>query len=136
MKTLTPPPTNDLAGLQRPASPNTALAAPAGFTPKPDIVTPTYDLPPEQLFALVNGIVAQRPRTRRLSENKERLRANDVERSLVFRFPDIIELQVLPAEGGRSELVLYSHSVQGHYDFGVNRRRIEAILAKVEAQAQ
>ncbi len=136
MTTITPPPTNDLAGLQRPSSPNTALAAPAGFRPKPDIITPTYDIPPERLFALVNGIVAARPRTQRLSEDKDRFRANDVERSLVFHFPDLIELQVLPADGGRSELVLYSRSVQGHYDFGVNRRRLEAILAKLQASAQ
>ena len=133
MSTIAPPPPGDLSGLQRPSSPNTALAGPAGFTPKPDLVTPTYDLPPERLYSLVQGIVGGRPRTQRLAQDPARLRADYVERSLVFRFPDVIQLQVLRAVRGRSELALYSRSLKGHYDFGVNRRRVEAILATLKA---
>ena len=42
---LPPPPLMDTAHIERPSSPNTALAAPDGFSPKPDIVTPIYKVP-------------------------------------------------------------------------------------------
>ena len=41
---LPTPPPMDLAHIVRPASPNTALAAPEGFDPPPDIVTPPYPI--------------------------------------------------------------------------------------------
>jgi hypothetical protein len=34
----------DITHIIRPAAPNTALAAPRGFDPAPDVVTPHYDL--------------------------------------------------------------------------------------------
>lgn len=54
-----------------------------------------------------------------------------VARSLIFNFPDIIWAQVRPAGAGNSELLLYSRSLYGRSDFGVNRRRVETWLAAV-----
>jgi len=42
-------------------------------------------------------------------------------------------VQALPALEGRSDLVLYSYSLKGHYDFGVNRDRVAALLTKLDA---
>jgi len=56
-----------------------------------------------------------------------------VVRSRVFRFPDIVLVQALPALEGRSDLILYSYSLKGHYDFGVNRHRVVALLTKLGA---
>jgi hypothetical protein len=42
----------DMAHIARPASPNSALAAPAGSTQAPDLVTPRYPLAASRLYAL------------------------------------------------------------------------------------
>ncbi len=128
---VTPAP-GDIANIRRPASPNTCLAGPVGFTPKPDLPTPRYDVPPERLFAAARDVIMAQPRTTALALDTSRLRADHVVRSRLFGFPDIVLVQVLRAPGGQSDLVLYSYSLKGHYDFGVNRSRVAAILAALD----
>jgi len=126
----------DFAHLVRPSSPNTALAAPADFPSPPDIVTPVYALPPARLFAVVQQVATAQPGTYKLSEDKAALREGWVARSFVLNFPDIIWAQVRPAGKDSSELLLYSRSVSGYGDFGVNRRRVAAWLAAVAARTR
>jgi hypothetical protein len=58
---LPPPRLIDISQIQRPSSPNTALAAPPEFSPKPDIVTPTYHVPAARLYADVLAVAAAQP---------------------------------------------------------------------------
>ena len=119
--------------MQRPSSPNTYLAAPAGFPLAPDLPTQHYPVAPEQMFATVRKVIAASPRTTELAVDAGRLRADYVVRSRIFRFPDIVLVQVLRASDGQSDLALYSYSLKGHYDFGVNRERVTALLAALNA---
>ncbi len=57
-----------------------------------------------------------------------------VARSAVFNFPDLITAQVNAAGADRSILVLYSRSVYGYADFGVNRQRLDDWLAELRAR--
>jgi uncharacterized protein (DUF1499 family) len=116
------PPVMDMAAIVRPASPNIALAAPAGFQPAPDLVTPAYPLPPGQLYAAVTRMAAAQPLTFPAAAYPDRLQAHFVARSAMFNFPDLIAVQVQPD----STVVLYSRSVYGYSDLGVNRRRLES----------
>jgi len=125
--------TFDAARLVCPARPNTALAAPAGFSPPPDFVTPTYPVPPERLFAVLRGVADGRPRTFLAAEDRARLQAQWVARSRVLNFPDLVSAQVLAARPEASQLVLYSRSVYGYSDFGANRGRLRAWLAAIDA---
>lgn len=120
----------DPHGITRPATPNTALAAPAGFSPAPDIVTPVYKVPPATLFADVEKLAAAEPRTYVQGVLTARLQAQYVVRSAAFNFPDLVMAQVLPGPDKTSaRLVLWSRSVYGRSDFGVNKQRIRAWLA-------
>ena len=96
----------DFMRLVRPSKPNTALAAPAGYTPKPDIVTPIYHVAPSALLAIVARVAAAQPATYKLGEDTPALEEGWVVRSLIFNFPDIIWAQVRPAGAGNSELLL------------------------------
>lgn len=125
----------DFAHLVRSRSPNTALAAPADFVPKPDITTPLYRVAPAQLFAAVRKAAAEQRATYVLAEDPAALQQGWVARSFVLNFPDIIWARVLPAGEGGSELVLYSRSVYGYGDFGVNRRRVADWVKAVSALA-
>jgi hypothetical protein len=122
------PPPMDFAHLVRPRTSNTALAAPAGFTPTPDIVTRRYDVPPEKLFAAIRAVALAQPRTYLQIAYDGRLQAHFVARSLIWNFPDLIAVQVQPD----STLILWSRSVYGESDLGVNRKRLRTWLAALD----
>jgi uncharacterized protein (DUF1499 family) len=123
------PPPMDVRNVVRPSSPNTALAAPKGFSPQPDIVTPVYAVPADRLYAGVQAVAAAQPRTYAAAAYPDRFQADWVARSLVFNFPDTIMAQVSPAGRNQAIMVLYSRSVYGYSDLGVNRQRLAAWLA-------
>ncbi len=124
----------DIAHITRPASPNTALAAPAGFVPTPDIVTPIYRMPAERLFELVQAVAAEQPRTVQAALYPNLLQVHYVARSALVNFPDLVTAQVRPDGSEGSELILYSRSVYGHSDLGVNRKRLQTWFARLQAR--
>ena len=121
-----------LRGIVRPGSPNHALAAPAGFSPAPDLVTPTYAVPAATLLAAVDAVALAQRRVFPLPGRAEMAWRRDyVARSAVFNFPDLVAVEVLPGDGGAG-LVLWSRSVYGRSDLGANRRRLAAWLAALD----
>lgn len=98
------------------------LMAPAGFSPKPDILAPEFAMPPGQVFALLQDVAALQPRTFALDDEPGALQAAWVVRSPVANFPDVIEIAVLPEPDGKSSFVFYAHAVYGASDYGVNRK--------------
>lgn len=127
------PATLNLTDLHRPSSPNTALAAPAGFVPAPDIVLSDFANPAQVLWAAVGRAAAAQPRTYPLEDKPAQMEGSWVARSALLNFPDIVNAQALPSGEGKSQLILYSHSVYGYSDFGVNRRRLQAWLSAIGA---
>ena len=131
---LPTPPPMDIAHLVRPSSPNTALAAPASFSPPPDIVTPTYNISADRLFSLVRDVAGAQPRTYQAALYPDELQVHYVARTAAFNFPDLVMVQVRPEGPDRSDLIVYSRSVYGHSDLGVNRKRIDAWLTALQAK--
>ncbi len=129
---LPPPVPMDVMRIERPSSPNTALAAPAGFTPAPDVVTHVYTLPPARLFAAVRATAEAQPRVYRAALFPDRLQAHYVARTAIANFPDLVTVQVLPSDGGGGTLVVWSRSVYGYSDMGVNRARVDTWLSALE----
>jgi len=129
---LPTPPLMDVAHIVRPDMTNTALAAPAGFSPSPDIITPPYHLSADRLFAMVREVATQQPRTYQAALYPEHLQADYVARSAVFNFPDLIMVQVRADSPDSSDLILYSRSVYGRGDLGVNPKRVEAWLGALD----
>ncbi|MEJ0017401.1 MAG: DUF1499 domain-containing protein [Acetobacteraceae bacterium] len=119
----------DLRQLRRPASPNSALAAPAGAVPAPDLVTPRYPVAAVRLYAAVVAVAAGQPRTWLAAEFPAERQAHFVARSALLNFPDLIVAQADEAGPGASTLALYSRSVYGYSDLGANRQRLHAWLA-------
>ena len=123
----------DTAQIVRPASPNTALAAPDGFSPKPDVVTPVYKVPPDRLFAIVRQAAASQPRTYEAAAFPGQFQVHYVVRSTLLNFPDLVTAQIQPNGADGSALILYSRSVYGYGDLGVNRKRVVTWLAAIDS---
>lgn len=118
----------------RPSTPNTALAAPAGFKPAPDIVTPAYNIAADKLLALIQDVAASQPRVYPAANYTNQLQVHYVARSSVFNFPDLVMVQVVRTGSGSSSLVIYSRSVYGQSDLGVNRKRLDTWLAALNTK--
>jgi uncharacterized protein (DUF1499 family) len=123
----------DFAALTLPRSPNTCLAAPAGDPLPAQVRTPHFAAPPEALFDALRAVAAAEPRTHRLAAWPALRQAQWVERSALMNYPDIIAAEVLAAPGG-SALRLYSRSLIGWSDLGVNAKRVARWLAALEAR--
>jgi uncharacterized protein (DUF1499 family) len=125
----------DFATLRRRTSPNDALVCPAAHCPhaKSDWSSRTYSMPPQELLARLTAIVLAQPRTRTLPSDPDR---NDIARfvqySRTMHYPDTIDVQVFPVGEGQSTLAIYSRSLVGYGDFGVNRARVERWLTALE----
>ena len=86
----------------RPASPNTALAAPAGSQPAPDLVTPRFPLPAPRLYQLLVAVAAGSSRGRfSAAQYAGERQTHFVARSAVFNFPDLVTAQVDRGGSGR-----------------------------------
>ena len=63
-----------------------------------------------------------------MAEHEDGRQIDYVQRSARFRFPDIITVRFISASPSQSTLAIYSRSIYGGRDFGVNRERINAWL--------
>ena len=85
---------------------------------------------PETAMSRLKAVLAGLPRTRVVAEEADYLHAECT--SLIFRFVDDLEFSVDRLE---KKIHVRSASRVGKYDFGVNRRRVEAIRRAFAGQA-
>ena len=115
--------------------PNQFLMAPPGLceNAEPHAASPHFEFMPDELFQLVRSLAAREPRVTEKAADAGTRQAVYIARSKVFRFPDVIDILVLDAEGGGATLAAYSRAKVGIRDFGVNRKRIEDWAARLGA---
>lgn len=118
----------DFATLKLTGKPNQYLLCPAGFCgDEPHGTSPVFDLSVADLRARWDAVIAAQPRLVMLSETGDQI--DYVQRTAMVRFPDIITVRFMALSPSQSTLAVYSRSVYGSSDFGVNRERIEAWMA-------
>ena len=117
----------DFADLELTEKPNQFLVCPPGMcNAVPHANSPMFDISVDQLRQRWREVVAARPRVELLAEDGQQF--DYVQRSARFRFPDIVTVRFISVSPSQSTLAIYSRSVYGKSDFGVNRQRIEAWL--------
>ena len=90
-----------------------------------------YTVPPMMARQLLLQVLAERPRTRIITAEERYIHAEC--RSAVFRFVDDVEFVL---EAPRRCIACRSAARLGWYDFGVNRRRMEAVRREFGAAEQ
>lgn len=129
----------DFARLERPASPNTYLVAPAGLcqSADPDMTPPPLSKSARGLFSTLAEIIAAEKRWTNVEADPERLRFKFVARTPLLGFKDDIDIMILPPENAgqvgdeAASLAIYSRSRVGYSDLGANRKRVQALLDKL-----
>lgn len=124
----------DWSALQRPASPNTWLVAPAGVLPiVSDEDAPSISATAVALAQTWRDVLAQQPRIAFMAVSDDGLHLEAVQRSRMFRFPDRISVRIFDLSPGSVSFAAYSRAEMGYYDLGVNRRRLRRWIGEVMA---
>ncbi len=125
----------DPATLVRRASPNDALACPAGACRAPaDLSVPVFGVEPEALRDAAVAALMAEPGAERAYAGTWSDEDRIVVRSRLMRYPDTVNLRVISLGEGRSSLLLYSRSQIGWSDMGVNRARLERVVGRIRAR--
>jgi uncharacterized protein (DUF1499 family) len=116
----------DFSALELDDTSNQFLVCPARLClrAEPHLASPIFDANVNDLRLAWDSVVAAAPRTRREGVFAEGNQVVDIQRSAVFRFPDIITAQFIAVDDKRVTLAIFSRSVYGQSDFGVNKKRI------------
>jgi uncharacterized protein DUF1499 len=125
----------DFATLERGPDPNQYLLCPKGMcTAEADGEAPVFDVPVEQLQVAWDGMLAEQPRLQVLRREVTNVQIDYVQRTRLLHFPDLVTVRFVPIDDTHSTLAIYSRSVYGKGDMGVNRKRVEEWLARVQAE--
>jgi len=122
----------DFTKLKLTRRPNQYLVAPPGRTPvPPHRESPVFAMPAADLARRLKEVALAGPRVELVETAEGGLRMRFVARSRIFRFPDLVDVEVLPLDAGRAALSIYARARYGYRDFGVNRARIDGWLARL-----
>ena len=91
---------------------------------------PVFAASPETLLDALSEVALSEDRTDQTARGATTARF--VQRSLIFRFPDTVWVEVTPVEDGHA-LNIYSASAYGRSDLGVNAERVSRWIAAVTA---
>ncbi len=120
----------DFATLRLAATPNQYLVCPAALCAQAaaHATAPVYAVRPAQLSRAFQRLLQTQPRILLVRQSPDRLAMTLIQRSALMAYPDIIDVVFVAAEGGAS-VAIYSRSVYGISDLGVNEKRVRAWLA-------
>lgn len=128
-------PVVDFATLQRDDVPNKYLLCPKGAcSTRTDGEAPVFDVPVERLQVAWGEMLAEQPRLQLLRRDVTNTQIDYVQRTRFLRFPDLVTVRFVPIDEAHSTLAIYSRSVWGRGDMGVNRKRVEEWLARLQAK--
>lgn len=122
----------DPLSVERPASPNTFLAAPPGAArARIDAEVEDFPLPADALAAAWVRVVERQPRAAVVWRSPDGLLVAATDRTPLLRFVDDVVARIVPRGEGRSSIAVYGRSRVGWHDMGANRARVEAWLAEL-----
>lgn len=127
-------PGTDPTGVVRTGRPNDWLICPpAACRGEADASAPTFAVGAEAVLDAWRRTILAAPRTRIIRDDEADHWLVAEQTSLIFRFVDTIAVKALPQAGDRSSYAAYSRSNVGHWDMGLNRRRLTNWAAQVNA---
>ncbi len=122
----------DFGALRLPGTPNAHLLAPAGSAAPAHETMPPLPVPPEQAWDAARRLGEGVARCWPIAAWPELRQAQWVVRTALMNYPDIVVAQVTELPGGAG-LYLYSRSLVGYSDMGVNRGRVAEWRGRLEA---
>lgn len=125
----------DFATVKLKDSPNQYLVCPKDLcNGQQHRVSAVYAMPAEELASVWFEIVEVKLRVQQMSvDNGDLNQVDYVQRTELMQYPDWITVRFIDLEARKSTLAIYSRSVYGYSDRGVNKARIDAWLDELES---
>ena len=122
----------DFATLTRRESPNDSLACLPETCPqaRADVSPPLFTVSAARLAEKLRTALRNEPRVTELAPVND-LHLRFLQRSALMRYPDLVDVLIVPRSSGAATLAIYSRSAVGRSDLGVNRARIERWLSYI-----
>lgn len=98
-----------------------------------DDLPPIYGATVDEVRAAWEEMLSREPRVKELHRDLQAAQIDYVQRSAIWRFPDIITIRFIAIGAKKTTIAIYSRSVYGQGDFGVNKARIRAWVGKLNA---
>jgi hypothetical protein len=134
---LAPQETVSIPELRSPLPKTGFLACPSGYCSVTAAITsPVFDLPWDRLRDYWMEMMSGETRVVRAVADLGPRHYVYIQHSPIFRFPDIVTVDLVPLGPTRSSIALYSRSRYGEYDFRKNRKRVERWLFLLEKVAR
>lgn len=125
-----------VADLRGPLPQNGFLTCPSGYcAAEPGMTSPEFPADAARLVELWQELLRGESRVMVLSSDPAGRRFVLIQRSALFRFPDVITVEFVPLGSDRSSLAIYSRARYGKLDFGVNRKRVERWLGQLQQRS-
>ena len=120
--------------IDRPQSPTYFLVCPPDACPSTDrnVPSPVFDASPDTVATALQATAGAQG-MKLVEGNGLALELRFLARTPVFRFPDWVDVKVIPGENGGSRVFAYSRSVYGSDDFGQNEKRLKSWMAATVA---
>ena len=132
---LTPQEAVSIPDLRSPLPKTSFLACPPGYCSAAAAITsPVFDLTWDRLRDYWTEMISGE--TRVVHAVVEPRHYVYIQHSPIFRFPDIVTVDLVPLGPTRSSIALYSRSRYGEYDLRKNRKRVERWLFLLEKVAR
>jgi hypothetical protein len=126
---LAPQETVSIPELRSPLPKTSFLACPSGYCSAAAAFTsPVFDLPWDRLRDYWVEMISGETRVVRTVVDLGPRRYVYIQHSPIFRFPDIVNVELISLGPTRSSIAIYSRSRYGEYDFRKNRKRVERWL--------
>jgi hypothetical protein len=126
----------DIRELRDPIPGNAFLACPPGYCRATAAPSPILALPVERLSRLWDAMITEEPHIVIVADEPAEHRLAVIQHTPLLRFPDIVTVEFVALDAGRSSVAIYSRARYGSGDFGTNRRRVLAWLGRLEQLAR
>ncbi|MDA4847303.1 DUF1499 domain-containing protein [Hoeflea poritis] len=119
----------DLVEIRRSPTANDALACTARLRDDCDFEVPAIDAAPADIAARLAGRIEDAdPLARRVDDGDDPAHLRYVTYSPAMRFPDLISIELVPLDDGRTGVIAYARAQLGRLDFGANLERLKLYL--------
>lgn len=126
------PPVIDFATLVRADTPNQYLMCPSNLCAAfIDDLPPDYAASVTEVRMAWEAMLKSEPRVKELRRDNSGTQIDYVQRSRLMRFPDLITIRFIKLDEQKTTIAIYSRSIYGEGDMGVNRERTRAWVARL-----
>ncbi len=114
--------------------PNRYLVLPPDAPSAADRRSPVFATSPEAVAEAWIDLLMNAPRTWILEVSPDRRQVDAIQRSRLLGFPDRITARFVDVADGCAAAAILSRALIGYWDLGVNQRRVDSWLTRLEAR--